>query len=181
MIVGDKYVIMGSANINDRSMIGDRDSEFAVLFKDENERENFNSIMNGENYKASDFAKSLRINLWKEHLGIEKEEDNNFKLLIDPLSDEVWDLMNNTAKINTETYRNIFNCYPDDKFAYFKDIPNRKDYTEQDLVKLIENYNLYKNNIKGHIVEFPLEFLSKEILERNFFSAEIFVPIKNFV
>ena len=181
MIVDDKYVIMGSANINDRSMIGDRDSEFAVLFKDENERENFNSIMNGENYKASDFAKSLRINLWKEHLGIEKEEDNNFKLLIDPLSDEVWDLINNTAKNNTLIYRDIFNCYPDDKFAYFKDIPRGKDCSQEDLVKLIEKYNLNHNKIKGHIVEFPLEFLSKEILERSFFSAEMLVPIKNFV
>ncbi len=180
MIVDDKYVIMGSANINDRSMIGDRDSEFAVLFKDENESENYNSIMNGQNYKASIFAKSLRINLWKEHLGIE-QETNDFNLLIDPLSDDVWKLINNTAKVNTETYREVFNCYPDDKFAYFKDIPSRKDYNENDLGKMIERYNLNKDKIKGHIVQFPLEFLSKEILERSFFSAEMFVPIKNFV
>ena len=31
MIVDDNYVIIGSANINDRSMIGTRDSEIAVL------------------------------------------------------------------------------------------------------------------------------------------------------
>ncbi len=30
MIVDDLYVIMGSANINDRSMMGSRDSEIAV-------------------------------------------------------------------------------------------------------------------------------------------------------
>ena len=30
MIVDDKYVLMGSANINDRSLIGFRDSELAV-------------------------------------------------------------------------------------------------------------------------------------------------------
>jgi phosphatidylserine/phosphatidylglycerophosphate/cardiolipin synthase-like enzyme len=30
MIVDDTYVIIGSANINDRSMLGDRDSEIAV-------------------------------------------------------------------------------------------------------------------------------------------------------
>lgn len=34
MIVDDKYVIMGSANINDRSMNGDRDSELACLIED---------------------------------------------------------------------------------------------------------------------------------------------------
>ena len=30
MIVDDHYVILGSANINDRSMLGSRDSELAV-------------------------------------------------------------------------------------------------------------------------------------------------------
>ena len=31
MIVDDRYCILGSANINDRSMVGNRDSELAVL------------------------------------------------------------------------------------------------------------------------------------------------------
>lgn len=33
MIVDDKIVICGSANINDRSLIGKRDSEIAVLIE----------------------------------------------------------------------------------------------------------------------------------------------------
>lgn len=31
MIVDDQKMILGSANINDRSMLGDRDSEIAIL------------------------------------------------------------------------------------------------------------------------------------------------------
>jgi phospholipase D1/2 len=31
MIVDDQHIIVGSANINDRSMLGSRDSEIAVL------------------------------------------------------------------------------------------------------------------------------------------------------
>jgi len=34
MIVDDRYVIMGSANVNDRSMRGTRDSEIACLVHD---------------------------------------------------------------------------------------------------------------------------------------------------
>ena len=34
MIVDDNFAIMGSANINDRSMIGNRDSEIAILTED---------------------------------------------------------------------------------------------------------------------------------------------------
>lgn len=33
MIVDDQQVIVGSANINDRSMLGDRDCELALLFE----------------------------------------------------------------------------------------------------------------------------------------------------
>jgi phosphatidylserine/phosphatidylglycerophosphate/cardiolipin synthase-like enzyme len=53
MIVDDKLALIGSANINDRSMRGDRDSEFALLI--------------GGN---PEFARDLRIRLMEEHLGI---------------------------------------------------------------------------------------------------------------
>ncbi len=33
MIVDDRYFIIGSANVNDRSMLGSRDHEIAVLVK----------------------------------------------------------------------------------------------------------------------------------------------------
>ena len=32
MIVDDRVILIGSANINDRSLMGSRDSELAVLF-----------------------------------------------------------------------------------------------------------------------------------------------------
>ena len=34
MVVDDKVVLMGSANINDRSLLGMRDSEIAVVLED---------------------------------------------------------------------------------------------------------------------------------------------------
>ena len=36
MIVDDKKMIIGSANINDRSLMGNRDSELALLIEDDN-------------------------------------------------------------------------------------------------------------------------------------------------
>ena len=49
MIVDDLYVICGSANINDRSMKGTRDTEFAVLIK---EKRTENSLMNNQKKKS---------------------------------------------------------------------------------------------------------------------------------
>ncbi|KAI8640960.1 hypothetical protein BD408DRAFT_444667 [Parasitella parasitica] len=67
MIVDDRIVLMGSANINDRSQLGNRDSEIAMLVED---TDMIPSFMNGKEYKAAKFAHTLRMQLWKEHLGL---------------------------------------------------------------------------------------------------------------
>ncbi|KAF9373787.1 hypothetical protein CPB97_000315 [Podila verticillata] len=67
MIVDDKIIIIGSANINDRSQLGYRDSEIAIIIEDS---EKIQSKMNGEPYEAGKLAHSLRASLFKEHLGL---------------------------------------------------------------------------------------------------------------
>ncbi len=62
MIVDDKYVICGSANINDRSLNGSRDSEVAGVIKDE---EFISSTLNNKNVKAGKYAFSLRQKIFK--------------------------------------------------------------------------------------------------------------------
>ncbi len=62
MIVDDKYVICGSANINDRSMLGKRDSEVASLVKDEHFQE---SMLNGKRVSVGKYAFSLRQKIFK--------------------------------------------------------------------------------------------------------------------
>lgn len=47
----------GSANINDRSMLGNRDSEMAVFVEDE---ERVPSVMGGEEYQAGPLTLALR-------------------------------------------------------------------------------------------------------------------------
>lgn len=34
MIIDDRVALIGSANINDRSLMGDRDSEIAIIIED---------------------------------------------------------------------------------------------------------------------------------------------------
>lgn len=67
MIVDDRAAIIGSANINERSMRGSRDSEVAAIIRD---NETVKSMMNGEEYLAGKFAYSLRMRLMREHLGV---------------------------------------------------------------------------------------------------------------
>ncbi|KAF9932766.1 hypothetical protein BGZ67_004583 [Mortierella alpina] len=67
MIVDDRIIICGSANINDRSQVGYRDSEIAIIIED---IEMVPSRMNGEPYQAGKLAHALRADLFKEHLGL---------------------------------------------------------------------------------------------------------------
>ena len=62
LIVDDRSVIIASANINDRSMLGSRDSELGILVEDTRFVE---SRMDGKPYEAGAFACSLRKSLFR--------------------------------------------------------------------------------------------------------------------
>ncbi|KAL8681460.1 MAG: hypothetical protein Q9186_002406 [Xanthomendoza sp. 1 TL-2023] len=71
MIVDDRTAIIGSANINERSMLGSRDSECAAVVRD---NDLLWSTMNEQPYQVGRFAHSLRMRLMREHLGINVDE-----------------------------------------------------------------------------------------------------------
>lgn len=68
-IFDDEYIIVGSANINERSMSGNRDSEMAVgAFQPQYTKEECgNDEIEGE-------VRSFRLSLWAEHCGAHMEE-----------------------------------------------------------------------------------------------------------
>lgn len=92
MIVDDKIALIGSANINDRSMMGSRDSELAVIVRDP---KTVDSKMDGLKYDAREFAYSLRTKAWKSIFGFESSLE-----VCDPLSDGLWDAIDSRTKVN---------------------------------------------------------------------------------
>ena len=93
MIIDDCIALIGSANINDRSLLGSRDSEVPLTlsssffceecYKTNNnirtafqiaivieDNELINSYMGEQPWKAGKFCWSLRLSLWSEHLGL---------------------------------------------------------------------------------------------------------------
>ncbi|KAJ5894676.1 Phospholipase D/Transphosphatidylase [Penicillium taxi] len=132
MIADDRVVICGSANLNDRSQLGDHDSEIAVIIEDFNP---VHSRMNGQPWTASRFATSLRRELHRKHLGLlapqdySRPEQNSepvgvpnqwdfdspeSQIVSDPLSDTFQSLWNSRARNNTEVFRKVFRAVPDD-------------------------------------------------------------------
>ncbi|KAI9471840.1 MAG: hypothetical protein EXX96DRAFT_581892 [Benjaminiella poitrasii] len=186
MIVDDKTVICGSANLNDRSQLGNRDSEIAVVIED---TDLVDSQMNGQPYKASRFALTLRMQLFKEHLGLlncsnrqEENEDINSEyehfgyqnmkrediIVKDPLHDEFYyDIWNKTAEKNTLIYRDVFRCVPDDtvhtteQHRSFVPDPTRilPGHVAEPWNNTNEQIQSKLDKIQGHLVEFPTEYL----------------------
>jgi len=66
--VDDQVAIIGSANINERSMLGNRDSEVAAIVRD---REMIWSRMGNKRVRVGRFPHTLRMRLMHEHLGID--------------------------------------------------------------------------------------------------------------
>lgn len=71
IIVDDRIALIGSANINERSMLGVRDSECAAVVRD---TDMIWSTMDGEPYLVGRFAHTLRMRLMREHLGVDVDE-----------------------------------------------------------------------------------------------------------
>ncbi|KAI9647816.1 Phospholipase D1 [Ciborinia camelliae] len=71
IIVDDRIALIGSANINERSMLGNRDSEAAAVVRD---TDMIWSTMDGKPYLVGKFAHELRMRLMREHLGLDVDE-----------------------------------------------------------------------------------------------------------
>ncbi|KAH8494934.1 hypothetical protein H0E87_018202 [Populus deltoides] len=194
MIVDDRATLIGSANINDRSLLGSRDSEIGVLIED---KEFVDSLMGGKPSKAGKFTLSLRLSLWSEHLGLHAKEIHK---VIDPVIESTYkDRWISTAKTNTMIYQDVFSCVPSDLIhtraalrqstAFWKD---RLGHTTIDLGIAPQKLESYQNgdikntdplerlkSVRGHLVSFPLDFMCKEDLrpvfnESEYYASQVF-------
>uniref|UniRef100_A0A7N1A2T8 Phospholipase n=1 Tax=Kalanchoe fedtschenkoi TaxID=63787 RepID=A0A7N1A2T8_KALFE len=189
MIVDDTSVLIGSANINDRSLLGSRDSEIGVLIED---KEFVGSSMGGNQWQAGKFSLSLRLSLWSEHLGLRAGEIAQIK---DPVSDSTYkNIWMATAKTNTTIYQDVFACIPNDlihsRAAIRQSVTHWKEklgHTTIDLGIAPTKIETYDNgdlkeidpverlaSVRGHLVSFPLDFMCNEDLRPVFNESEFY-------
>ncbi|XP_028397281.1 phospholipase D1-like [Dendronephthya gigantea] len=178
MIVDDRYTIIGSANINDRSLLGKRDSEIAILAED---CEFIESKMNGKKYQSGVFSSSLRHRLMNEHLGLlESVDEKDDSVVKDPISESFFkDVWSAIADANTRIYEQVFHALPSDAVEHFSELPQYKNL--QGLaVKDPEQARKELEKIQGHLVNMPLKFLQNSDLRPPSGSKEALVPVKIF-
>jgi phospholipase D1/2 len=192
LIADDKVVICGSSNINDRSQLGSHDSELSIVMEDKRILE---STMDGKPYQAGYHAASLRRHIWREHLGLieaqeldaskdpnsqppndcgnDVGEGEEWEFVADPLGDKVWEMWTGQATKNTELYRYIFRADPDDNIKTWKDYDT---FSPRQTVKQGHIHDPYipvkelrakLDEIRGHLVWMPLDFLKDENVAEN--------------
>jgi len=156
MIVDDRATIIGSANINDRSQLGDRDSEVCMVYEDKLASSTTTAKLGGHERKVGNFARSLRKRIWSIFLGKTEEEISDF----DPSSDEffkkVW---RGIAKNNERAYYTMFLNPPSNQIQTNEQLRNvREMKNENDKVASTKQLK----DINGVLVEMPLQFLEDE-------------------
>nr|WP_320134078.1 phospholipase D-like domain-containing protein [uncultured Holophaga sp.] len=108
-IADDRVAIVGSANINDRSELGDRDSELAVLIHDSREVQ---VMLDGRHpAKVSACVHELRANLWKKLFGLmgsDKPATGLAGLIDKPAAPATWKAIQAVASQNAQAYERAF-------------------------------------------------------------------------
>uniref|UniRef100_A0A672S2P0 phospholipase D n=1 Tax=Sinocyclocheilus grahami TaxID=75366 RepID=A0A672S2P0_SINGR len=170
LIADDNTVIIGSANINDRSMLGKRDSEVAVIFEDS---ETTPSVMDGQKYQAGKFALQLRLECFKTILGAFDDPTIDVS---DPISNGFYkDVWMSISGRNVTIYEKVFRCLPSSLVRNKQELMSfhfKSGLDKEDPVKAQE---LLKK-IRGFLVQFPLEFLCEENLMPSVGTKEAMVP-----
>ncbi|CAN1354944.1 Phospholipase D zeta 2 [Linum perenne] len=178
MIIDDRSSFIGSSNINDRSLLGSRDSEIGVLIED---KEFVESSMAGEPWKAGKLSYSLRCSLWSEHLGLNSNEVDKIR---DPVADATYkDLWLATAEENAKIYQEVFSCLPNDVIHSRYALRQNMNYWREKLGHTTIDLGIAPNKIetmerlesvRGHLVSFPLEFMKQEDLRPVFNESEFY-------
>ncbi|CAL1290284.1 unnamed protein product [Larinioides sclopetarius] len=173
LIADDRTVIIGSANINDRSMLGNRDSEICLIVEDVDFEK---AVMNGKPYEAGRFACSLRRTLFREHLGL-VDKGNQTVDIRDPVCEsfykEVWI---KTAALNTSIYEKVFRCIPSDEVHTFSEL---KEYLSKPSLAISDPEAAMSllSGTRGHLVLMPFFFLCNENLTPSAGTKESLMPV----
>ncbi len=117
LIADDRVAILGSANINDRSLQGERDSELAVIVRDSTP---LPVLLDGKRQQlVGQAVHQLRVDLWKKHFGLAMTGSSGVspatglaQYLGQPAAEETWRAIQLQAQENMELYNRVFDFIP---------------------------------------------------------------------
>jgi phosphatidylserine/phosphatidylglycerophosphate/cardiolipin synthase-like enzyme len=187
LCVDDRVLIIGSANINDRSMLGDRDSEVAVRIEDTH---HMAIQMAGAKFSVGSLPHRVRCKLMRQHLGVhpgahrgasndEKTWNPNVE---DPVSPEVYEYTWQIIADNNATHyskidgaRDVYS--PDnERLNHYRNALQNYDNPHVLDAKVLRATDAQNGGIRGTLVPWPMQFLAAEDLSPSLASGMALVP-----
>ncbi|RLV94532.1 Phospholipase D1 [Spathaspora sp. JA1] len=168
MIVDDRAAIIGSANINERSMRGVRDSEVAIMVRD---KEMISSSMNGEPFLAGKFAHTLRMRLMREHLGIDVDILEVVERRFKKFEQHARSLTDSTYATNK--FANIENRY----LSSMVEIASRDVLNEPEGTRRWRNYSVASGSSSSKNTKFELDEEDEDDDQFELAPPPMFLPI----
>lgn len=103
----DRYIIIGSANINQRSLDGERDTEIAIGC--------YQTLSGDETQQMNGDIRAFRLSLWYEHTGIIEdafEEPHRLECVdkIRCIGEEMWKIYSGDEVVDMKGVHLV--CYP---------------------------------------------------------------------
>jgi phospholipase D1/2 len=120
--------------------------------------------------------------------GIEDDE-----LVCDPVSDQTWRLWKETSRHNTDIYVHVFQVLPGMLLTIINVVLAKQDQCSYNSLKTDTIYKLSDivlteprdeerlQEIKGLLIDFPMNFLRDEVMAPTVFEKEFLVPKNVFV
>ncbi|CAK9007785.1 Phospholipase D zeta 1 (PLDzeta1) (Phospholipase D p1) (AtPLDp1) (Phospholipase D1 PHOX and PX-containing domain protein) [Durusdinium trenchii] len=148
LVVDDEACMIGSGNINDRSLSGGRDTEVSVVIEEPQTKVGAAG--------RPRFVHDYRMALFREHFGDAADIES---ALLRPWEDDHFKALRGIAQRNTEIFDEVFKVLPRDQCrksdqlrAESEDKYKVINYSQQDYDKL--------QQVQGHAVLLPLQFLN---------------------
>jgi phospholipase D1/2 len=159
LIVDDLVAIVGSANINDRSLHGGRDSELAVYM---NDLDGVQAPIDGKNsVKVSAVIHKMRVDLWNKHFALSGGNDvvqpaSDLAGLVEkPADPNTWEAIQNIAKANLASYKAVFDWVPGNTSSIWP-VWNRKDNEKTQSIKDdTDGYAKVQSEVKSFEAKMP--------------------------
>jgi len=160
MIVDDRHLIVGSANINDRSLLGLRDSEVCVVIQDTMARQPGSE---GQDHTGG-VASGLRKALMAQHLSWTREQLEEAGETFP--TEAFWSMIQSVAARNTKIYEELFAVVPSNEVRTWSQLAARRslENSTTDVMRTPSKAEAEEKlpQLQGKLVQFPLDFLVDE-------------------
>jgi phospholipase D1/2 len=160
LIADDQVAILGSANINDRSQLGERDSELAVIIHDSDQK---SVALDGKKPSyVSACVHELRKSLWSKIFGLRdgaKRPASDLAGVLDkPMAPETWKKIQQVAIKNADAYEKAFLFTPRNQAPVAIQAPTDKEDKPPASIWPIWRYKQLENHNAGGRMAYRMPF-----------------------